>query len=166
MLFLSRVRICCTLALLWAAACAPSGTPVPQPTTAAPDATRVVVFCSIALQAPEAWQATLYADDVRGVDCVPPDRGDVFSLGFSHAGWWLQLDVPRRALTVGTPHAFDGDAALLALDCWDWDGSVTVDADDDARWAVRLDARCRADAGKALVGSFSGARESLPASTN
>jgi len=115
-------------------------------------------FCTIDLAAPEVWRATLAADDVTGVDCVPPEGGEVFSLGFSHAGWWLQLDVARRSLAVGTAHAFDGQAALLALDCWEWDGAVTVDADDAARWAVRIDARCRDDGRKAVAGTFSGDR--------
>ena len=110
------------------------------------------------MTAPEAWDATLVADDVAGVDCVPPAGGEVFSLGFSHAGWWLQLDVARSSLAVGAPHAFDGQAALLALDCWEWDGAVTVDADDAARWAVRIDARCRDDARKSVVARFSGDR--------
>ena len=113
-------------------------------------------FCTIDIQAPEAWSAVLSANDVRGVDCVPPDRGEVFSLGFSHAGWWLQLDIARPTVVVGRAHAFDGQAALLALDCWEWDGAVTVEADDDAGWAVRIDARCRDDAHKAVVAAFSG----------
>jgi hypothetical protein len=115
-------------------------------------------YCAIDLRAPELWQATLAADDVPGVDCIPPAGGELFSLGFAHAGWWLQLDVARRSLTVGQPHALEDQAALLALDCWEWDGSVTVDADDVQRWALRIEVRCRADAGKEIAGSFSGSR--------
>ena len=152
------MKIWCALAASLALGCTAAGTRVPsaepQPTAAAAS---VSPFCAIDLAAPESWHAVLTADDVAGVDCVPPDAGgDRFSLGFSHAGWWLQLDIGRASLTIGAPHAFDGQAALLALDCWDWDGTATVDADDRARWAVRLDAHCRNDATKSVVATFSG----------
>jgi hypothetical protein len=146
------------MAVLMALGCAPSSTRVPPMEPAPVAAAAVTPFCTIDLVAPEVWQVTLTANDVPGIDCIPPEGGEVFSLGFAHAGWWLQLDVARRSLAVGATHAFDGQAALLALDCWEWDGHVTVDADEDARWAVRLDARCRDDEGKAVVGSFSGDR--------
>ncbi len=137
--------------------CARAGTAFP-PDAGPVAASSAANFCTIDLAAPEVWQTTLAADDVRGVDCVPPAGGEVFSLGVAHAGWWLQLDVARATLAVGRAHAFDGQAALLALDCWEWDGSVTVDADDAARWAVRIDARCRDDDGKRIVADFSGDR--------
>lgn len=143
--------------MLAAIGCAQSGTRVP-PTQDRNKSSDVTTFCTIEVEAPEAWSQTLAADDVPGVDCVPPAGGEVFSLGFSHAGWWLQLDIARRTLLVGAPHRFDGQAALLALDCWEWDGSVTVDADDRARWAVRIDARCRDDRAKAVIARFSGDR--------
>ncbi|HEX8953082.1 MAG TPA: hypothetical protein VF945_14605 [Polyangia bacterium] len=151
------MRACPPLALLALLGCSRSGTHVPlerAPVAAA----SVTNFCTIDLVAPEVWHATLHADDVAGVDCVPPAGGEVFSLGVAHAGWWLQLDVARRSIALGAHHPFDGQAALLALDCWEWNGGVTVDADDEARWAVRLDARCRDDETKAVVGSISGAR--------
>lgn len=140
-----------------AVGCAGGGNAVP-PAEATPtvETASVRTFCAVALDAPEGFAATLHADDVRGIDCVPPGRGEVFSLGFAHAGWWLQLDVARASLTVGAPHAFDGQAALLALDCWDWEGAVTVETDDDSGWAVALDARCTNDASKAIVGRFVG----------
>jgi hypothetical protein len=148
---------------LTAVACAGPGTRVPQTqTTAEPaSAASAAPFCAIELRAPETWQATLEADDVAGVDCIPPAGGEVFSLGFAHAGWWLQLDIARTSLTVGAPHTLDGQAKLLALDCWQWDGAVTVDADDRDHWALRIDAQCRDDdgapiAGKRVSGSFSG----------
>jgi hypothetical protein len=153
------VKLSWLLAASMAIGCSAPGTRVP-PSERSPAVapTSVAIFCTIDLAAPESWGTTLTADDVRGVDCVPPAGGETFSLGFAHAGWWLQLDIARGSLTVGAPHAFDGQAALLALDCWDWDGSVTVDGDDGDGWAVRLDARCRDDAGKRVVGSFSGDR--------
>jgi hypothetical protein len=144
------------LAVLMAVGCAGSSTPVPQEERAPATAASLRLFCAISLEAPERWQATLAANDVRGVDCIPPDGGEVFAFGFAHDGWWLQLDVARPTLVVGAPHPFDGQAALLALDCWEWDGSVTVDEDDAAGWALRLDARCGDDAQKAIVGSFRG----------
>lgn len=143
--------------------CTDAGTRVPPAAPVEEAAASIAPLCVIELRAPEAWQASLQADDVPGVDCIPPEGGEVFSLGFAHAGWWLQLDVARRSLTVGEPHAFDGQAKLLALDCWQWNGSVTVDADDAHGWALRLDAQCRDDdgapvAGKRVAGSFSGRR--------
>ncbi|HEY2747708.1 MAG TPA: hypothetical protein VGL86_23965 [Polyangia bacterium] len=118
----------------------------------------VRTFCNVALRAPEAFAVTLHADDVRGIDCVPPAGGEVFSLGFAHAGWWLQLDVARSSLVVGAAHAFDGQAALLALDCWSWDGAVTVDEDDAAHWSLTIDAQCRDDVDKVIDGTFDGER--------
>ena len=143
-------------AVMTAIGCAGEGNRVPPSETEPATAERVSPFCAVALTAPESWQTTLFANDVRGVDCVPPQGGEVFSLGFSHDGWWMQLDVARHSRVVGERHAFDGQAALLALDCWEWDGDVTVDQDDGAGWALRIDARCRADAAKAVVGAFSG----------
>jgi hypothetical protein len=139
-----------------AVGCADAGKRVPPSENAPATAETVAPFCSVALEAPESWQTTLFANDMHGIDCVPPQGGEVFSLGFSHRAWWMQLDIARRSLTVGKAHAFDDQAALLALDCWEWDGDVTVDEDDAAGWAVRIDARCRDDAQKAVVGAFSG----------
>jgi hypothetical protein len=151
------MRTWLSLAVLALTGCAQSGTRVPL-TQDRNIASETANFCTIAVAAPERLQLALEADDVQGVDCVPPQGGEVFSLGFSHAGWWLQLDVARSSLVVGVPHAFDGQAALLALDCWEWDGSVTVDADARDQWALHLDARCRDDADKAIVASFNGER--------
>ena len=151
------MRTCYVVAaLVMAVGCAGEGNRVPPSERAPATAATVSPFCVVALTAPEAWQTTLFANDVHGVDCVPPQGGDVFSLGFSHDGWWMQLDVARRSLVVGERHDLEHQAALLALDCWEWDGSVTVDEDDAAGWALRIDARCRADARKAVVGAFSG----------
>ena len=147
------------VAMLLAVGCAGSGNEVPSAppqTTATTDSART--FCAVALVAPEAFTVTLHADDVRGIDCIPPAGGEVFSLGFAHADWWLQLDIARATLVVGAPHAFDGQAALLGIDCWDWDGAVTVDEDDAAGWSIAFDATCRADDGKSIVGRFSGER--------
>src|SRR5262249_29841860 len=113
-------------------------------------------FCAVQLSAPERWDTVLSANDVSGVDCVPPDGGEKFSLGFSHAGWWMQLDVARPPIVVGAAHAFDGQAALLALNCWEWDGAVTVEKADRQGWALRVDAICRDDAGKRVDGAFAG----------
>jgi hypothetical protein len=140
-----------------AVGCADSGSAVPSdapPMAAMADS--VSTFCAVALTEPEAFTVTLDADDVRGIDCIPPAGGEVFSLGFAHAGWWLQLDIARATLSPGTPHPFDSQAALLALDCWDWDGAVTVDEDDAAGWSLTFDAHCRKDATKSIVGVFSG----------
>jgi len=115
-------------------------------------------FCAVALTAPEAFAVHLGANDVRGIDCVPPEGGEVFSLGFAHGDWWLQLDAARSSLIVGEAHAFDGQASLLAMDCWEWDGSFTVDEDDSTGWALRVDARCRSDASVAIAGRFDGQR--------
>ena len=139
-----------------AVGCAGREKAIPRPEPSAETAETVSPFCTILLTAPESWQATLSANDVSGIDCIPPQGGDVFSLGFSHAGWWLQLDIARPSVVAGAAHAFDGQAALLALDCWEWDGTVTVDEDDADGWAVRIDARCRADAKKSVVGAFAG----------
>jgi hypothetical protein len=145
------------LAACVAIGCAGQGNAVPPAeATTTVETARLRTFCAVSLAAPEAFATTLHADDVRGVDCVPPERGERFSLGFAHAGWWLQLDVARASLAVGAPHAFDGQATLLALDCWDWNGAVTVEADDDAGWTVAFDARCNNDASKAIVGRFEG----------
>jgi len=150
------MRIWLAVAAMVAVGCAGKESPVPPPETRAEATASVSPFCTILLTAPEAWGSTLTANDVPGVDCIPPQGGDVFSLGFSHAGWWLQLDVARSSRVVGAAHAFDGQAALLALDCWEWDGSVTVDEDDADGWALRIDARCRDEARKSVVGAFSG----------
>jgi len=149
---------CAWLLAAWVAiGCAGQGSAAPPAeATTTVETERTATFCAVALEAPEAFATTLHADDVRGVDCVPPERGERFSLGFAHAGWWLQLDVARASLAVGAPHAFDAQAALLALDCWDWDGAVTVEADDDTGWAVVFDARCAKDRSKAIVGRFEG----------
>jgi hypothetical protein len=110
------------------------------------------------LRAPEQYEVSLAANSVHGVDCVPPAGGERFSFGFAHRDWWLQLDVARSSLVAGVPHPLDEQASLLALDCWEWDGSLIVDADDESGWALRLDARCRSDATVAVDGHFEGER--------
>ena len=152
------MRGACLVAATVALGCAGGGSAVPPAPATTVTAASTRTFCDVALAAPEAFALTLHADDVPGVDCVPPAGGDVFSLGFEHAGWWLQLDVARSSLVVGQAHPFDGQASLLALDCWDWDGDVTVDADDANAWSLALDARCRSDATKTIVGRFDGDR--------
>lgn len=144
--------------LWWAIGCSGRDTSLPS---SAPSPERVGetrTFCAVALSAPERFDIVRAADDVSGVDCIPPDGADTFSLGFSHAGWWLQLDIARPTLVVGEPHPFDGQAALLALDCWEWDGAVLVEEDDRAGWAARLDVTCRDDAARRIAGRFRGER--------
>jgi hypothetical protein len=144
---------------LMAVGCAGGGSALP-PTeeTTGVTSESLPTFCAATLSAPEVIDVRLGANDVRGIDCIPPAGGQVFSLGFAHAGWWMQLDIARPSLVVGEAHAFDGQAALLAVDCWEWDGGVTVDEDDGVGWALRVDAHCRGDASLAVVGRFGGER--------
>jgi len=156
------VRHVWLIAAVLAVGCAGGGTAVPSAgdaTVRAPERAEAPrVFCAAELTAPEPLQIVLTANDVKGVDCVPPDGAEKFSLGFAHDGWWLQLDIARPTIVMGRAHPFDGQAALLALDCWEWSGAVTVDEDDAAGWALALDVTCVGDTHKRIAGSFRGAR--------
>ncbi len=143
---------------MWTLGCAGRGTPLPRQERAPDVVTAATTFCAVELTAPERWQIVLAANDVSGVDCIPPDGAEKFSFGFAHAGWWLQVDIARPTLVVGRAHAFDGQAALLAFGCFEWDGAVTVAEDDAAGWALELDATCRDHAHERIAGAFHGER--------
>jgi|SRR6185312_6322087 len=122
------------------------------------DDTAPVPFCVFDTMAPTVAAGALsYAERPPHTDCVPPEPGEVFSLGFATDGWWLQFDAPRSAFTVGVeqPIVF-GAASLLATQqgesCFDWSGSFVVTADLPA-WSIFVDATCVSD-GLRVIGQF------------
>lgn len=153
-----------TALLLLVAGCigAPSVVPVAE---ALPSA-EPPPYCVWDIAAPEALDGSLsYATQRPGIDCVTPEGGEVFSVGFATRGWWFQLDALRSAIIVGKSQPLDRTAASLLLvtddgrSCWEWNGDVTVLADRDAgkAWSVFVDAACADGSGLRLAGQWSSA---------
>ena len=140
--------------------------PLPTSTNRAPDIVEPTPFCVWSVAAPDSIEGTeSYATAGRGVDCVTPGGGEVFSVGFATRGWWFQLDALRSAITVGDPQPLDRAAASLLLvtgdgrSCWDWTGDIAVLADRGAgeSWSVFVDATCADASGLRLAGQWSSA---------
>lgn len=119
-------------------------------------------FCVYDTTAPTTTSgAVSYDSRAPGVDCVPPELGGVFSLGFAADGWWLQFDAPRYAVKVGDaqPIAFSA-ASLLAVQgeasCFEWTGDYEVVSDLPA-WSIFIEATCKAS-GLRVVGQWSAPR--------
>lgn len=119
-----------------------------------------VPFCTYSA----AWPATTdgaisYTKRPAGVDCVPPEGGEVFSLGFASASWWFQLDAPRTVFVIGEPQPIAyGTSSLLLVQhdgtsCWNWTGDFTVMSDLPS-WDVYIDATCIDDPSIRVAGHW------------
>jgi hypothetical protein len=71
-----------------------------------------------------------------GADCVPPEYGDVASVGLGLRGVLLKARV-RRSNGAWSLYATTDDAW-----CNEWDGDVWL-VSDLPRWHFEIDARCR-----------------------
>jgi hypothetical protein len=97
--------------------------------------------CVFALQAPEALSGSDPTYYVEGTDCVPPEGGDAFTVGFGWPGGVLHLEAPRPVAGVvqlrelGLYMRVDGQGW-----CVDWDGQAVI-ADLPA-WSVAIDGTC------------------------
>jgi hypothetical protein len=125
---------------------------------ASPDET-MRPFCAFDLTQPETLQGELIANDVAHLDCVAPEGGAEFRVGFAHDAWRAVLHLPRAANRVGETVAF-GDARVSLFYqgkdgyCNDWQGDV-VWLSDLPSWGVLVTAYCKT-APIAVVGAFSG----------
>jgi hypothetical protein len=66
-----------------------------QPTSSSYSFKEVPQHCAYALQAPVVLTGSDPTYYVPGTDCIPPEGGDVFTLGFGWPGGVLQLGAPR-----------------------------------------------------------------------
>ena len=109
-------------------------------TSAAPDAAResfsvTPQTCIYDLKAPVELAGSLPTYFTPGVDCVPPEGGDVFSVGFGWRGGVLRFAAPRPvggavSLYVRTTETW----------CVDWEGEAIVE--DLPSWSLFLDGTC------------------------
>ena len=149
------MRVLVAAMLVFVGGCGGStGTPEQAAAVATPSP-----FCTYDTTAPTATAGDVsYSSRAPGVDCVAPEPGAVFSLGFAARGWWLQFDAPRYAVKVGEaqPIAF-GAASLLVVQgeasCFQWSGTFTV-MSDLPQWSIFIDATCKAS-GLRVVGQWS-----------
>jgi hypothetical protein len=158
-----RLLLGLVLVGLCAVGCSTGSVDVPSGPRGLDTATPVLPFCIYDVTAPDRTSGSLsYAARPRHTDCVPPEGGEVFSLGFATDGWWMQLDAVRAAFTVGHPVRFEetNQAALLALDCWNWTGEFIVMKDEthSHSWSVFIDATCAGDPSKRVIGQWSDAQ--------
>lgn len=138
------MRACAAAAVLVFAACGPAGAPAVEiarstDVTAAPS-------CRFDFAAPEPLDGELWANDAPGLDCVPPDGGATFQVGFAHGPWRLVVTLPRARHHVGDTVPLDGDAAALLYQsadrwCADWIG-VVVWRGELPDWRIDVDAWC------------------------
>lgn len=143
-------------ALLVAAAAAGCTHPLAVAERAASDDVRAPL-CTFDISAPEAFVGTLTHPEA-GLDCVPPEYGDTFTVGFAHDGWRLVARVPRAANHVGDTIALDGRRASMLYQsprgaCSNWVGEVIWIAELPA-WSLFVDATC-SDGSARVVGQWS-----------
>ncbi|MDB4964441.1 MAG: hypothetical protein JWN44_130 [Myxococcales bacterium] len=143
-------------AVTLAAGCAEKSAPIDH--QASPDET-IRPYCAFDLSEPEVLKGELIANDVPHLDCVAPEGGADFSVGFAHDGWRAVLHLPRASARVGETIAFgDGRVAMLYQGkdgyCTDWDGEV-VWLGDVPSWGIIVTAYCKT-APLAVVGAWSG----------
>ncbi|MFI5229216.1 MAG: hypothetical protein ACHQWU_09115 [Gemmatimonadales bacterium] len=137
--------------------------------TAPPAETQVVVrpppaprrpFCAFDMAQPEPLAGALAGYFGPGIDCVPPEGGDAFTLGFGLHSDVYVLTVERTAIRLGDSMPFVGAAHLFATvgdapACVDWRGEVVIDGDLPA-WSVYIDATCSDAPNIRLQGQFWG----------
>jgi hypothetical protein len=97
-------------------------------------------LCAYDLAEPAQLTGSLPSYAGRGVDCVPPEGGPTFTLGFGWPGGVLHLVAPRPAAGV-VPLSSIG-LYLRTPDGWcvEWAGVAIID--DSADWSVALDGVC------------------------
>lgn len=146
--------IAAALLLLFVAACHPASSGV----TPAITFTSSGVKCSWDLLAPITSMGasdTTFGPD--GEECVPPEGGPAFGVGFGWHGLVMKVSVPRPARDEFTH--FDASEIGLYLNtpsgwCVDWIGIVSVlDAND---WLVGVDATCSTNTTMKLIAQFEG----------
>lgn len=105
------------------------------------------------------WSDSTFGSD--GEECVPPEGGDVFEVGFGWRGLVTKLSVPRP-IDSGLAH-FDASQVGLYVNaggawCTDWQGIVSVR--DTDQWIAGVDARCSSGSGDGmrLVAQWGGKR--------
>lgn len=94
-----------------------------------------------------------------GMRCVPPAKGDLFSVHLSWDSGEMILAIPRDKIRVGTNLPIGANALLYGrtdtLDCVEWTGDVIVQGD-LPHWGVRVEAACFATPTFRIVGQFEG----------
>jgi len=127
---------------------------------ASPDEVRPF-FCTFELTTPEALGGQLMLNDAAGVDCVAPEAGDTFKVGFGRPTWRLVVTVPRTLNEPSeTPIPLDGGTVALLYqgrDAWcsAWRGELSWLAD-APRWSISVDATCANDAELHVAGQWTG----------
>jgi hypothetical protein len=122
----------------------------PEPSTSPRIASQEtpMILCAYALDEPPLSGALPnHLND--GVDCVPPEGGDLFTLGFGWRGGLIQVAASRPAsewrIYARTQNGW----------CVDWEGEVTIE--DLPDWSVTLNVRC-ADGSLQLAGRIDSGR--------
>jgi hypothetical protein len=114
-------------------------------------------LCTFDVRAPESLAGSL-THPQTGLDCVPPEYGDRFTIGFGHDDWRVIVGVPRASSRVGDTIALDGRRATMLYQsthasCTEWTGSI-VWTSDLPSWRARVDATC-ADGSVRIDGQWS-----------
>lgn len=145
------------LAPLVLAGCGGHAVPVVE-AASAPTVDPEPPICTFDLVAPEPLQGEL-AHPETGLDCVPPEGGPDFKVGFAYDAWRFVVTIPRDRNRVGNAIPLDGSglAHLLYLgpagSCVDWTGEVVWVSDLPA-WSIYVDATCADDPGLRIIGQW------------
>lgn len=123
----------CVLWVTLVAGCSPEVASAPR---GASEAKEQAILCAYRLDEPQL-SGVLPNHDNDGVDCVPPEGGDLFTLGF---GW-------RDGLIQLTESRASGEWRIYARTkagwCVDWLGEVAIE--DLPAWSASFDVRCSDD---------------------
>ena len=141
-----------TLALLLVGACA---RPIAVAERAASDDVQTPL-CAFDVEAPEALVGAI-THAGTGIDCVPPDGGELFEIGFAHDDWRVVITLPRSTHRIGDTISLDGTQATMLLQtarvaCVEWSGAVTWQSDLPS-WSASVDATC-SDGSARVVGRW------------
>jgi hypothetical protein len=131
-----------------------AGCTPPPPEAARQGFDVVPQLCTYTLQEPVLLAGNLPSyDGAAGFDCVPPEGGEAFTVGFAWPGGLLRLVAPRPVAGVVLLH----DVGLYVRTetgwCTDWDGTAVIE--ELPAWAVAIDGTC-VGGGVRVEGQISG----------
>jgi hypothetical protein len=108
--------------------------------------------CIYDLTSPVRLAGSLPTYFTPGVDCVPPEGGELFTVGFGWPGGVLRLAAPRP---VGVVPLESVGLYLRTEEGWcaDWRGDAVLE--DSPSWSLIVDGMC-ADGGLRLAGKIAG----------
>jgi hypothetical protein len=111
-------------------------------------------LCTYALQEPVQLAGSLPSyDGATGFDCVPPEGGETFTVGFAWPGGLLRLAAERPVAGVVQLHDVGLYVRTETAWCIDWEGVVVIE--ELPAWAVLIDGTC-VEGGVRVIGKING----------